>query len=101
MPRNTKPKPDADTPEWTAETFRHAKRLNQLPENVQAALKRNGRGPQKTPTKQLVSIRLSADVLKALRATGDGWQGRVDETLRARFLKQRITTDRKVKSAAA
>jgi uncharacterized protein (DUF4415 family) len=68
--------------------FRRAKRLHELPENVQAALKRKSRGPQKAPTKKLVSIRLSPDVLDAVRATGDGWQVRIDEALRARFVRE-------------
>ncbi|PJG86525.1 BrnA antitoxin family protein [Conservatibacter flavescens] len=42
---------------------------------------RKGRGKQKKPTKELVSIRLSADVLKSFRATGKGWQNRIDQVL--------------------
>ena len=30
-----------------------------------------------------VKLRLDADVLAALRASGDGWQTRINETLRA------------------
>ncbi len=41
------------------------------------------RGPQKTPTKQLVSLRLSRDVLKYFKAKGPGWQTRIDETLKS------------------
>ncbi len=40
------------------------------------------RGPQKVPTKQLVSLRLSPEVLQHFRATGPGWQARIDETLK-------------------
>jgi len=40
------------------------------------------RGPQKAPPKQLVSLRLSKDVLDHFRATGRGWQTRIDETLK-------------------
>lgn len=43
---------------------------------------RRGRGKQKAPTKQLISIRLDRDVIEAFRATGEGWQGRVNEALR-------------------
>lgn len=39
--------------------------------------------PKATVTKEAVKIRLDADVLLALRATGDGWQTRVNDTLRA------------------
>jgi uncharacterized protein (DUF4415 family) len=40
------------------------------------------RGPQKAPTKEMISIRLSREVLDHFRATGDGWQSRIDETLK-------------------
>ena len=41
------------------------------------------RGPQKTPKKIPISIRLSPDVAEGLRATGTGWQSRADEALRS------------------
>lgn len=40
------------------------------------------RGPQKTPTKERVTIRLSADVVARFRATGAGWQTRMDAALK-------------------
>lgn len=43
---------------------------------------RKPRGKQRAPTKQAVSIRLSPDVLAAFRATGKGWQARIDDILR-------------------
>lgn len=43
--------------------------------------RRGERGKQITPTKQLVSLRLSAEVLEHFRATGPGWQTRIDEML--------------------
>ena len=42
---------------------------------------RRGRGPQKAPTKQRITIRLSAEVVEHFRASGEGWQNRVDEAL--------------------
>jgi uncharacterized protein (DUF4415 family) len=45
-------------------------------------LKRRGR-PKLVSTKEAVKIRLDADVLNALRASGDGWQTRINDTLRA------------------
>ena len=43
---------------------------------------RGQRGAQKAPTKQLVSLRIDPDVLAHFRATGPGWQARVNEALR-------------------
>ncbi len=39
--------------------------------------------PKAIVTKEPVKIRLDADVLAALRSTGDGWQTRINDTLRA------------------
>ena len=47
-----------------------------------ATLKPRGR-PKAATTKEPVKLRLDADVLTALRATGDGWQTRINEMLRA------------------
>jgi uncharacterized protein (DUF4415 family) len=44
-------------------------------------VRRGKRGPQKAPTKTLVSLRLSPDVIKHFKATGRGWQTRIDGAL--------------------
>lgn len=51
-----------------------------LPASLQAKLR--GR-PKAAFTKEPIKIRLDADVVQALRATGDGWQTRINDTLRA------------------
>lgn len=40
------------------------------------------RGLQKTPIKERITIRLSPEVVAAFRASGDGWQTRMDAALR-------------------
>lgn len=47
--------------------------------------RRRGRpsGSVQAVTKAAVKLRLDADVLTALRATGDGWQTRINDMLRA------------------
>ena len=40
------------------------------------------RGPQVAPTKQLVSVRYSAEVLEFFRSGGEGWQTRMDNALK-------------------
>ncbi|CAN5281832.1 hypothetical protein BH10PSE9_BH10PSE9_26190 [soil metagenome] len=52
------------------------------PELIVMSRRRGERGPQKAPTKKLVSIRLSPDVLDHFRAEGEGWQTRIDDVLR-------------------
>jgi uncharacterized protein (DUF4415 family) len=44
-------------------------------------VRRGKRGPQKSPTKKLVSLRLSAEVVEHFKSTGPGWQTRIDSTL--------------------
>jgi uncharacterized protein (DUF4415 family) len=65
-----------DAPELTAEFFKTA--------DLYEGDKLRGRGRPKSETpKEPVKIRLDADVLAALRATGEGWQTRINDTLRA------------------
>jgi uncharacterized protein (DUF4415 family) len=63
--------PDA-TREWFAQAdlVRHGK-----------TVRRGKRGPQKAPTKKLVSLRLSAEVIDHFKAGGPGWQTRIDSAL--------------------
>lgn len=46
-----------------------------------AALRRT-RGPNKKPVKEQVAIRLDQEVINALRASGSGWQTRVNAALK-------------------
>ena len=43
-------------------------------------VRRGKRGPQKTPTIKLVSLRLSPEVIEHFKAAGPGWQTRIDST---------------------
>ena len=80
---------DGEVREITAEDVALFKPISALPAAEQRVLlKLRRRGPQKTPKKVPVSIRLSPDVVEGLRATGNGWQGRADEALRSWLLRQ-------------
>lgn len=52
---------------------------------------RSGRGPQKAPTKERITIRLSHEVVEHFRATGDGWQTRMNEALKRVISKAKRT----------
>lgn len=73
---------DDDNPEWTSEDFARARPASELPEHFLAAFPRT-RGAQKSPVKQQVTLRLDRDVLEKFRATGPGWQARINAALRA------------------
>jgi uncharacterized protein (DUF4415 family) len=49
---------------------------------VAAKRKPGQRGPQVAPTKQLVSVRYSPEVLAFFKSGGVGWQTRMDEALK-------------------
>ena len=51
-------------------------------------VRRGKRGPQKAPTKKLVSLRLSPEVVEHFKAGGPGWQTRIDKTLREAIRKR-------------
>jgi uncharacterized protein (DUF4415 family) len=74
---------DRDNPEWTSEMFARSVPFSGLPLEMQRGLTRRVRGPQTVPTKVSVTMRLSPDVVESLRASGRGWQTRVDAALRA------------------
>lgn len=78
---------DDDNPEWTAEDFKRARPAHEvLPPEVLKAFPKL-RGPQKAPTKVPVSLRLSREVVEHFKATGSGWQTRIDEALKAAIKK--------------
>ena len=71
-----------ENPEWTDETSARARPANEVhPPHVVEALVRR-RGPQVAPKKKPTTIRLDPDVLEKFRATGPGWQSRMNEALR-------------------
>ena len=70
---------DNDNPEWTAAEVKRAVPFSGLPGLLQAKLR--GR-PKAAVTKERITIRLSPDVVQPFRATGDGWQTRIDAALR-------------------
>jgi len=80
-PRND----DRDNPPLTEEDFVRAKRsIGHLPQPAQDALRtvqRRYRGQQKSPTKELISIRLNRGAVAAFRRTGPGWQARINDTV--------------------
>ena len=77
---------DPDSPELTEEKFRRMRPARDVVPEFVAGPERRLRGPQKKPTKTLVSLRLDPEVVEALRASGRGWQVRAGEILRRAVL---------------
>lgn len=72
---------DDENPEWTDEMVASAVRVDALPTTLQSKLKRGGRPISENP-KIATTVRLDADVLLAFKATGKGWQTRMNAALR-------------------
>ena len=68
-------------------------------EAVAAKRKPGQRGPQVAPTKQLVSVRYSPEVLAFFRASGTGWQSRMDDALK-QWVSSQSKTRRRIPSQA-
>jgi len=68
---------DPDNPPWTDEM------LGGRP------IFRQGRGPQKKPTKVSTTLRLDPEVLEYFRAKGPGYQTRINDMLREAIAKKR------------
>jgi uncharacterized protein (DUF4415 family) len=79
MSKKSKPELiDDENPEWTDAMVKESVRFDALPASLQAKLR--GR-PKAAVTKERITIRLSRDVVEHFRASGDGWQTRVDAAL--------------------
>ncbi|PZO74140.1 MAG: hypothetical protein DI640_07075 [Sphingomonas taxi] len=82
MSRTPPPADFDENPEWTEEDFARARPASEvLPPEVVALLVRR-RGPQAAPTKKAVTLRLDPDVVEKFKATGRGWQTRINNALR-------------------
>lgn len=71
-----------DSPPLTERMLRGMRPVREsMPPEIFAKLTKV-RGPQKTPTKEAVSLRLDRDVLDHFRAKGSGWQTKINDVLR-------------------
>ena len=73
-----------DAPEWTDAMFDRAELaagMEILRPATGTLTKLRGRPPLESPKKQ-ITLRLSREVIEHFRATGAGWQTRIDEALK-------------------
>jgi uncharacterized protein (DUF4415 family) len=83
-----------DNPEWTAEDFRKARPASELPAAVLAQFKNTKIGrPRSDSPKVPVKLRLDEVVVDALRATGPGWQTRINDMLKAKISRGKVRFD--------
>ena len=72
---------EAENPEWTEEDFARARPFKEVFPEQFKAWKRMGRPPVAAP-KVHIGFRLAADVVAGIRATGKGYNARVEKVLR-------------------
>lgn len=81
---------DGEVRELTEEDFRNARPAREvlpeiLGEKIASGLfkrKPGQRGKQHAPKKELISIRLQADIVEFFKSQGPGWQARIDSALK-------------------
>jgi uncharacterized protein (DUF4415 family) len=71
----------SDNPRLTGEQMAGVKPFAEALPKLAGSIRR-GRGLNKAPTKKLVSLRLSGEVIEKYKAGGSGWQSRIDQDLR-------------------
>lgn len=72
---------EANIPEWTDADFERAKPFKEVFPKQYKTWKKMGRPPVETP-KVHIGFRLAADVVKGIKATGRGYNARVEQVLR-------------------
>ena len=72
---------DVQSPELTDEEMAKAKPFAEALPALAASI-RKGRGPNKAPTKKLITLRLSGSVIERYKSGGEGWQSRIDADLK-------------------
>ncbi len=75
---------EGDVRELTADDLKKFRPLSGENPSLYAKIRKGvgDRGPQKSPTKIPISIRVSPEVAEYFRAKGKGWQGRIDNVLK-------------------
>ncbi|MGV8855264.1 MAG: BrnA antitoxin family protein [Devosia sp.] len=72
-----------DSPELTAEELATARPFAEVfPELAESIRRSRGRPKVETP-KQQISLRLDPEVIEKFKATGKGWQSRINDVLKA------------------
>ena len=74
---------DPDAPEATDEQIAQARPFAEVFPDLAESIRRSRGRPKAEKRLQHVSIRLDPDVVAKFKATGKGWQSRINEVLKA------------------
>jgi len=83
---------DDDVPELTEEDFKQMRPFKEMHPELYASWQRTRGRPRKRPSARKISIhlRLDPDIAKRLRATGRGWQTRLNAAIRVMMMEHRV-----------
>ena len=73
---------DPDAPEATDEQLARAKPWPEVHPDLAASIKRARGRPRVNNPKQPISLRLDPEVIEKFKATGKGWQARINDVLK-------------------
>lgn len=80
-----------ENPDWTAKDFARAKPASEvLQSDLLAQFRAKVGRPRIESPKVPVKLRLDGDVVEALRATGPGWQTRINDMLKAKISRGKV-----------
>jgi len=72
-----------DSPELTEEELATARPFAEVFPDLAESIRRSRGRPKVETPKQQVSLRLDPDVIEKFKATGKGWQSRINDVLKA------------------
>jgi len=73
---------DPDNPEMTEEELKELRPFREVFPELAASIDRKLGRPKAEAPKKAISLRLDQEVIDRFKATGDGWQSRMNEALR-------------------
>lgn len=73
----------SDNPEWTREDFEKARPFAEVFPDLAESIRRSRGRPKVASPRQQISLRLDPDVIEKFKATGKGWQSRINDVLKA------------------
>lgn len=73
----------SDNPEWTEQDFAKARPFIEVFPDLAESIRRARGRPKVDSPRQQISLRLDPDVIEKFKATGKGWQSRINDVLKA------------------
>lgn len=73
----------SENPEWTEQDFAAARPFAEVFPDLAESIRRSRGRPKVDSPRQQISLRLDPDVIEKFKATGKGWQSRINDVLKA------------------